>query len=78
MSESTARSVQALFDDAPKLRANNKPITEPPSHLQLTKQHREAMVKHMEIVGADRYTFLHNTADQGMIQSILDHILVNI
>ncbi len=63
--DSVAGSVEALFNDVPKLRAQNKPTIEAPKHLQLSEEHRIAMNEHIEAVGTDRHIFQHNTADQG-------------
>ena len=63
--QSAAWSVEALLNDVPRLRTNNKPMTEVPKHLHLTEDHRMAINNHIETVGIDRYVFQHNMEDQG-------------
>ena len=63
--ESMAQTVESLFNDVPKLRAQNKAKTEAPKHLQLSEEYHVALNKHIEAIGIDRHVFQHNTADQG-------------
>ena len=49
--ESTARTMESLFNDVPKLRAQNKAKTEAPKHLQLSEEYHVALNKHIEATG---------------------------